>query len=363
MRCFKNATILQGEELEATRGYLVVEKGAIAEIGSGRCPYKSALDVKRGIIAPSFTNAHVHLGDAVAQDFGACETLEKRVGRGGLKFEALKKHEKEVPRAIRAALKEMLLGGTTAFSDFREGGVKGIAQLKSALIPWQEEIVLGRPDGDSLEKVLKSCSGIGVSSVADYSTEELKKIADAVKKQKKLLAIHAGETSDDIAEALRYSPDFIVHATNASEASVQQISASKTPVVLCPRSNAVSGAGLPKIRELLEETLVALGTDNVMLNSPSMLREAEFAFKLMRGMSRDCKLDAREILKAATLNGRKILHLPSTAVEEKGRANFIIFKARKYLYDPVLAIIHRYEAQDIRGIVAGEQFIGRQSLV
>lgn len=359
MLCFKNAAILQGEELELTHGYIAVENGAISEIGSGRCPYKSALDLRRGIIAPGFTNAHVHLGDAVAQDMGANEPLEKRVGKGGLKFRALEEHGKEVPRAIRAALKEMLLAGTTAFCDFREGGMKGITQLHSALVPGQEAVVLGRPNGDSTEKVLQSCEGIGVSSAADYSPQELEKIAGLVRKQKKLLGMHAGEVWEDVAEALRYEPDFIVHAANASSASLEEIFSSRTPVVLCPRSNAISGAGLPRIKELLEGTLAALGTDNVMLNSPSMLREAEFAFKLMRGMSRDCRLDAREILRAATLNGRKILRLNSGAIEEGNRANFIIFSARRYLYDPVLAIIHRYEPEDIRGVVAGERFIER----
>jgi cytosine/adenosine deaminase-related metal-dependent hydrolase len=117
------------------------------------------------------------------------------------------------------------------------------------------------------------------------------------------------------------------------------------------------GAGIPRIKELMESNLVALGTDNVMINSLNMFREMEFAFKIARGLSRDPTISGRDVLRAATLNGRKILGLDSNAIEEGKEANFIILGRRKYLYDPIVAIMHRYEAGDIRGIVKGEHIL------
>ncbi|MBI5253227.1 MAG: amidohydrolase family protein [Euryarchaeota archaeon] len=351
MRVFSNATLLCGEEFEVVKGYVAVENGVIKEIGEGRAPYRNVTDAKRGIIFPAFTNAHVHLGDSIARDLAAYEHIGRRVGRRGAKFEVLKK--REVSKGIRCSLNEMLNLGTTAFCDFREGGMKGIKQLKSALLKNQDAVMLGRPNGDNIEEVLKNCDGIGISSVADYPPGELKKISSAVKKSGKLLALHAAEVGDDVNEALKLKPDFLVHVTNAGEESLQKIFDSKIPVVLCPRANAMLGVGMPRIKEIFENASVAFGTDNVMVNSLNMFREMEFAFKAARGLSRDYKFDARKILEAATLNGRKILGLKSSAIREGNEANFIILGNRKYLYDPILAIVHRYEASDIRSVVRG----------
>lgn len=359
MRVFSNATILCGEELEIVKGYVAVKNGVIEEIGEGRAPYRNAADTKRGIIFPAFTNAHVHLGDSIAQDIAAYEHIDRRVGRRGVKFKILRERESEVSSGMHRSLKEMLSLGTTAFCDFREGGIKGIKQIKSVLLKNQDAVVLGRPDGNSIEKILKNCNGIGVSSVAEYTRKELRNISLAVVKGKKILAIHAAEACDDVGAVLRLKPNFIVHATNTSEESLEKIFASKIPAVLCPRANAMFGVGIPRIKEILENTLVAFGTDNVMANSLNIFREMEFAFKAARGLNRDYKFDARKILAAATLNGRKLLGLKSSAIAEGNEANFIILRNRKYLYNPILAIVHRYEASDIKSIVKGSLCIRR----
>ena len=364
----KNATLLCGEDFEVVKGYIAIEEGKIKEIGEGRCPYRRAIDLKRGLVVPSFTNAHIHLGDAVAQDYGIYESLVKRVGPGGLKFQVHGRDEEELRRGIRDALNEMLIKGTTAFCDFREGGVEGVKLLRSALIRGQDAVILGRPAKDpgietdvevEVERLLGVCDGLGISAVADCPWEELEKISRAARKEKKLLGIHVAEVEDDVETALRLRPSFVVHATNISEESRELLLDAKVPVVLCPRANAVLGAGMPDLR-LMEETLVALGTDNVMVNSTSMLREMEFAFKVARGMRKDPSFDAAEVLRAATVNGRKILGLEVNALEEGRTADLLILGKRKYIYDPVVAIIHRYEAGDVRGVVKGGKFFFRR---
>jgi cytosine/adenosine deaminase-related metal-dependent hydrolase len=353
---FSNASILAYEEFEITRGYLVVEDGVITEIGEGKAPSKDATDLKRGYVIPSFTNAHVHLGDSIAQDIGAYEPIKKRVGKGGIKFEAL---EGNVVPGIKASVREMISSGTTAFCDFREGGIEGIREMKQCLREDQEAVVLGRPDGDDIAKVLKNCDGIGISSVRDYSEEELRRISKAVKNTGKILAVHAGEVEDDVEAALKLKPDFLVHLTNAGKNSLSLVFSSKVPVVLCPRANAMLGIGLPKLKEIFENTMIALGTDNVMVNSLNMFREMEFTFKVVRGISRDYKFDGKKILEGATINGRKILGLESNAIQEGNKADFLILRRRKYLYDPILAVLHRLEIQDIRGVVKGSRCIKR----
>ncbi len=357
MTSFKNAILLCGEELEAVKGYVVVEDGRIKEVGEGRCPIKRATDLKRGIVFPAFTNAHTHLGDAVAQDLGVYEGIEKRVGPKGLKFSVLKAKKRELSSGMRWAARELLDYGTTAFCDFRESGIEGVELLRSSLNNLLDAVILGRPNDDDIHALLKVCHGIGISGIADYSLNEMKGITRAVKKEGKLLGIHVAEVEEDVEAAVKLKPSFMVHLTNPGEDGLQVIQESNIPLVLCPRANAVLGAGMPRIKELMESNLVALGTDNVMINSLNMFREMEFAFKIARGLSRDPTISGRDVLRAATLNGRKILGLDSNAIEEGKEANFIILRRRKYLYDPVVAIMHRYEAGDIRGIVKGEHIL------
>ncbi len=348
----KNATILAGDELEPVEGYLTVKDGKIQEIGSGGCPYKNAVDVKRGIVFPSFTNSHVHLMDSVAKDASAYERIDKRVGKGGVKFQILEEKRKGVPAAMRASLREMAAGGTAAFCDFREGGLSGV-KIKPCIKNGPTGIVLGRPDGGDISSVLNECDGIGISSVGDYASRELKDMCAVIRRKKKLLAVHAGEVKDDVKEALKLRPDFLVHLTNAGKDSLDEVYKRKTPVVICPRANAMLGVGLPNIKELFENTTVALGTDNVMVNSPDMFKEVEFTFKVARALSRDYEFDAKAVLKAATVNGREILGLEKNAIEEGNAADFVVIKRKKYLYDPMLAIVHRLVAGDIIGTVGG----------
>ena len=355
----KNATLLCGEEFEEVRGYLVIEGERIKEVGEGRCPRRGGIDLKRGIVFPAFTNAHIHLGDAVAQDYGIYKPLAERVGPGGLKFRVHQREKGVLRQGIRDTLEEVLAGGTTALCDFREGGAEGVELLRSAVTEGVETVILGRPTDGDLQEVLRMCDGIGLSAVADIPRDRLKKISRAVHRRKKLLSIHVSEVEDDLEEALKLKPSFVVHATNISREGRELLLNSGVPVVLCPRANATLGAGIPELG-LMEETLAALGTDNVMVNPPCMFREMEFAFKAARGMGRDSSFNAAHVLRAATINGRRILGLESNAIEEGRTADLVVLGKRKYIYDPVVAIIHRYEAGDVRGVVKGGRFFLRR---
>ncbi|MBU2559552.1 amidohydrolase family protein [archaeon] len=356
----KNATIIAGTELLPMEGYIKVKDGRIKEIGSGGCHNKNAVDAKRGIVFPSFTNAHVHLMDSIAPDAGAYEKIGRRVGKGGIKFQILEEKRKDIPAGIGASLKEMTASGTTAFCDFREGGLNGV-KIKPRIKAGPSGIILGRPGGGDISSVLDKCDGIGVSSVADYSKNELKDIKNATRKKKKILAVHTAEVKDDVKAALKLGPDFLVHMTNAKSASLEAVFKKKTPVVICPRANAMLGVGLPKIKELLENTTVAIGTDNVMINSLDMFREVEFTFKAARALAKDHGLDARAVLGAATINGRKVLGLENNSITEGNVADFVIVKRKKYLYDPVLAIMHRLASGDIKGTVVGRSVCIKKS--
>jgi cytosine/adenosine deaminase-related metal-dependent hydrolase len=281
---------------------------------------------------------------------GAYERIEKRVGPGGVKFRALEEKRDQLSAGIGDALERMKDGGTWAFCDFREGGVAGLKMIPS--IPaGMEAVILGRPDGDDIEDVLDRCHGIGISSPADYPTDELKDISRTARRMGKLVAVHTSEVLDDLEKALKARPDFLVHGTHLLPESLEILKGKGIPLVLCARANAMLGAGLPRVRDLFETTSVALGTDNVMVQEPDMFREMEFVFKLARGQDEDPAFGAEEVLRAATTGGRSILALEDNAIEEGNRASFMTVKRGKYIYDPVLAVVHRAGLEDI--LIAG----------
>jgi len=359
-----NLTILEGRDFEKVSGYVVVENGKIKEIGEGSYRGANKIDGKRGIAFPSFTNAHVHLGDAVAKDFGAYKSIGERVGKNGLKFKVLRTEKNEkIAEAMACALKEMLSSGTTAFCDFRESGVKGIKVLKKALDSargYFNPVILGRPEEnkENLE-FLGHCDGFGISTLKDYSPEFIKK---ALKKRaNKMVAVHCAETEDDVDDVLKIAPDFVVHLTNASEGSLEKIFARRIPIVLCPRANASFGAGTPNLKKIFsegaEKCKIGIGTDNVMANSLSMFRELEFIFKLYRGLYKDYEFSAKALLRAATFEGREILGLKSNAIEKGNPADFAVLRRGKYIYDEILFIVHRAELGDIKAIVKNSRIL------
>ncbi|MDI6888001.1 MAG: amidohydrolase family protein, partial [Candidatus Thermoplasmatota archaeon] len=111
------------------------------------------------------------------------------------------------------------------------------------------------------------------------------------------------------------------------------------------RANAVLNVGSPPIPQLLRnKVLVALGTDNVMLNSPDILRELEFVAKLWP------ELEPQTILKLVTVNPAKIFGLNKGVAQEGKDADLILLKPLEnleYSHDIVASIIHRATQRNI----------------
>src|SRR5207244_7023148 len=127
---------------EGTVGW---EEDVVVEIRSGR----TRRPLAEGLILPGLWNAHTHLGDAVVtQELKG--TIEELVAPPhGLKHRVLAKaKDAAVIAAMRRAMATMLRTGSTGFSDFREGGLRGLKLLYAAVaaLPLQS-IALGRPSG------------------------------------------------------------------------------------------------------------------------------------------------------------------------------------------------------------------------
>jgi cytosine/adenosine deaminase-related metal-dependent hydrolase len=156
-------------------------------------------------------------------------------------------------------------------------------------------------------------------------------------------------------------PDFVVHMTNATENEMSLVAKSGTGVVICPRANGVLGAGIPKVAQMLrQDCLVAIGTDNVMLNSPDILRELDYTWKVSRATEGEM-LRPQELLKMSTINAAQILRL-NTGCIEAGRAADLVFIDKKHadlypMHDPYAAIVHRVSQSSIRAVMIDGRFV------
>jgi cytosine/adenosine deaminase-related metal-dependent hydrolase len=104
---------------------------------------------------------------------------------------------------------------------------------------------------------------------------------------------------------------------------------------------------------------IALGTDNVMLNSPDMTRELDYIWKASRA-SEGQMIEPREILKMATVNGAEVLRLDSGCLEAGRQADLIFIDKRHAdlypMHDVHAAIIHRLSQDSITSLMINGRF-------
>jgi Cytosine deaminase and related metal-dependent hydrolases len=75
--------------------------------------------------------------------------------------------------------------------------------------------------------------------------------------------------------------------THASKSDLQAAVKKTRGIVICPRANSSLAEGIPDIQKMENAgCLLALGTDNVMINSPDMFREMDFLWKATMGIKK-----------------------------------------------------------------------------
>jgi cytosine/adenosine deaminase-related metal-dependent hydrolase len=274
------------EDGEFREGSLVVEDGVVVSVRRRRASNATA----HGLILPAFTNAHTHAGDAVVRE-ELTGTLEEIVAPPkGLKHRVLRAaKDEDVIAAARAYLEDMLHTGTTSFWDFREMGLRGLRQLYAAALGLPlRPFVFGRPagmryDAEETRALLRACDGIGISSLLDWDAGDAAKLARDARSAGKAFAAHASErVREDIDDILDLKPRLLVHLTEATDGDLERVRDAGVPVAVCPRSNAFFGKIVDLPRMIRSGVRLLLGTDNAMINSPSMLRELDFAWKVSR---------------------------------------------------------------------------------
>ena len=331
-------TIVAGDSLEPIRGRVVVKEGRI------RAVEECATD-STDVILSAFVNAHTHIGDSVAKEAAVGLSLEAAVvpptSRKHRRLQAASRQE--LVTAMRRTMAFMETTGTAAFLDFREFGTEGALALRDAATEQAvHPFVFGSDDPD----VLDVADGYGASGANDSDFTRHREAARAAGKP---FAIHAGEPdATDIHPALDLDPDLLVHMVHAESEHLSRVAERDIPIAVCPRANLVLGVGSPPLRELLDNTTVALGTDNVMLNVPSMFREMAYTAKAF-------DVTPREVLEMATKAGATVADLNYGVVESGRDAKLLVLDGDSNNLagydDPIAAIVRRASAQDVQRVI------------
>ena len=378
MFTISNGIILKGQNLIPSKENIVVDDGKIIQIKKDAKEGK-IIDVDGAVVCPSFINGHIHIGDSIIKDEGYGLSLSEMVKPpDGVKHKALANAtDEELIHAMQESMWDMVNSGTTHFIDYREGGIRGVELLRKACkdIPIKP-IILGRDDsfyGDdpdlgkvkiAIRRLLKVADGIAPSGFGEITQDVANLIVDECSKQGKISSIHVAESESNQIESLNefnkteiekgINSNFsqLVHLTNPKNNDLELVSKSSSNIVVCPRANATLNVGVCRLNEMLGRGIrPLLGTDNVMLNSPNMLRELEFTLKLMSVYYKSY-INPQQLLQMATTNvcSNGVNNIIQKSVIDEGNcAEFIIFKS--FSKNPYLNICNRIETKNILYII------------
>ena len=388
----KNISILYGNELKLIESVTIqIIDNKFKKINSKIISKnEKIIDCTDLLLIPGFINAHTHIGDSVAKDLSLNFNVNSKIHPMiGLKQKILRETpDRELIKFIRKSAQSMLKKGITTFVDFREGGIDGINLLKKALknIPINV-IILGRleyyhtktqikqnsimPDflKTELKSLLENCDGVGISGPNENSDNNLIEYS----KIKKIVGIHAAETlssyyvskklsqKTEPKRALLANPTFLVHMTHASKNDLSFAAKKTQGIVICPRANASLAEGIPDIALMLKmKCNLAIGTDNVMINSPDMFREMDYLWKVTMGKNKT-RIDPKQILKMATVNASKIINKKIGCIKEGYFADCLFIDKKSVDLEPLhnvyASIVHRASQESIKAVMIGGKII------
>jgi cytosine/adenosine deaminase-related metal-dependent hydrolase len=400
----KNISLFVGENLDyVDNGYIVIKNGKIEKVGRGEYKSKSNKNIFEGrgiLVFPGFINAHTHIGDSIGKDIGVDSKFELRIHPvHGIKNRILKRSERgHLVNFMRSSMISMMKKGIVVIADFREGGIHGIEQFIEATSGLSiKSIILGRPEHyfdishdfyknpsipqhvmDSIHSILDISDGLGISGANENTDNSLNEYRNIIQKRslkkKYLLGIHSSESTETEKKSITVTgksevqriianllPNFVVHLTNASDVDIKLVAQNEIGIVICPRANATLGVGIPKVSKMLNfGCLVAIGTDNIMINSPNMFRELDYIWKITRTLE-DGAISARDILKMATVNGGKILGINSGSLMAGMSADMMFIDKTNLdispMHDPHVSMIHRASANSILNVMINGKFV------
>lgn len=298
------------------------------------------------VILPGFVNAHTHAAMTLFRGYGDDLPLERWLKERIWPAERRWISADMVRDGARHAIAEMLLSGTTCFSDqyfFPEVVAAAAADLHVRAViatpvvdfetPWAEgaeeclargaELVHDRYAGHAL--ISAAFAPHSTAALSDESFGKLRVVADQLDSR---VQIHLHESAQEVADEESrsgYRPferlrrlDFVnatllaVHGVHLDDDELALCAERGVQVAHCPRSNLKLASGIARVAAMQEAGVtVALGTDgaasNNELDMPGEMRTAALLAKAAAGDA--AALPATRALRMATIDGARALGL------------------------------------------------------
>ena len=389
----------------AIRAGRIVGVGARAEIDA-RFQAKQRLDRPDAILAPGLINTHTHaamsLFRGIADDLKLQDWLEKYI----FPAEAKNVSAEFVRWGTRLGCLEMLLGGTTTFTDMyyfedvvaevaKEAGMRGVLG----------ETIIGFPVADNktpaaalefTERYLARFRDdpLVVAAVAPHalytnSDETLKASRALANKYRAPLIIHLSETkkeNDDALAQRHMTPTKVLdslgvltgrtvaaHCVWVNDGDMAILKARGVGVAHCPSSNMKLASGVaPVVRMLALDLAVGLGPDGPAgsNNDFNMFEEMDLAAKLQKVTTMDPQaLPASAALEMATIRGARALGLEKEigSLEDGKRADMMMVRLDRPnavpLYDAISQMVYALKAEDVRDVMVNGKLVVRDARI
>jgi 5-methylthioadenosine/S-adenosylhomocysteine deaminase len=389
----------------AIRGDRIVGVGTKAEIDA-RFQARQRLDRPDAILAPGLIDTHTHaamsLFRGIADDMKLQDWLQNFI----FPAEAKNVSPDFVRWGTRLGCLEMLLGGTTTFTDMyyfedvvaevaKEAGMRGVLG----------ETIIGFPVPDAktpadalkfTERYLVKYRGdpLVTAAVAPHalytnSDETLKAARALANKYNAPLVIHLSETkkeNDDELAKRHTTPTktldslgvfngrtVAAHCVWVNEADMSILKARNVGVGHCPSSNMKLASGVaPVIRMLALGINVGLGPDGPAgsNNDFNMFEEMDLAAKLQKVTSLDPQaLPATTALEMATIRGARVLGLDKAigSLETGKRADMIEVRLDRPnavpLYDAISQMVYALKGEDVRDVMVNGKPVVRDAKI
>jgi 5-methylthioadenosine/S-adenosylhomocysteine deaminase len=389
----------------AIRGDRIIGVGAKAEIDK-RFEARQRLDRPDAILAPGLIDTHTHaamsLFRGIADDLRLQDWLTKFI----FPAEAKNVSPEFVRWGTRLGCLEMLLGGTTTFTDMyyfedvvaevaKEAGMRGVLG----------ETIIGFPVADNktpaealqfTERYLTRFRNdpLVVAAVAPHalytnSDETLKASRALANKYHAPLIIHLSETkkeNDDAMAKRHMSPTRVLdslgvwngrslaaHGVWLDERDMGILKARGVGVAHCPSSNMKLASGVaPVVRMLAMGLSVGLGPDGPAgsNNDFNLFEEMDLAAKLQKVATGDPQaLPAATALEMATIRGARALGMEKEigSLEAGKCADLIMVRTDRPnavpMYDPVSQMVYAMKADDVRDVMINGKPVVRDARI
>src|SRR5690348_5296588 len=339
---------------ELAGGWIRIEDGFVAEIGSGQPP-EPGEDLAGAVITPALINTHHHL----------FQTLTRARAQEADLFTWLKELYPVWARldaeaeyaAARTGLAELALSGCGTVFDHHyvfprgrtgliEAEVEAARELGVRIVASRGSMDLGESDGglppdelvEELDAVLADTERLAALQDGDFvqiavapcspfsvTRRLMTESADLARRLGLQLHTHLAETVEEDAYCLElygcrpveYLAElgwlagdvWCAHCVHLSPQDVEDFGRDRVGVAHCPSSNLRLGAGVAPVRELLDAGVrVGLGVDGSASNERGdLFLEVKQALLVARGRGGPRALTARDALRLGTRGGAAVL--------------------------------------------------------